>query len=293
MEASNAQPAPISPQPAPKPLQTAAEQLSHLDQEELARFLILIRDSYPKADMANLFLEQNCKEPTVNVAALANLRDVLSHFSTFLRNGLTIDKRKEQVTNATEHLRRAILEPYELTYRDNANHFRPLFQQYVEELLPAKDQHAFLTSAPTRHNVESRLYAINEYAKKGRLAKGNNDWIPDWEEGIAWYIKAFKEMNELVHEVEEHWYKFQQEKKEANRQRESAEAFRRIEEAEKRHAAEIINTKKEIAKSHKHTVRLHYFGIAAAFVLFLFGDYQFHLVTRFVEFVTRIWHAVF
>jgi hypothetical protein len=265
---------------------------SYLDEEELNRFLILIRDSYQKADLANLFLEQNCQEPTVNVAAIANLRDVLSHFATFLRNGLAPEKRKEQIINATEHLHRAILEPYELTYRDNVRHFRDLFQQYVEELLPEKDQHPFLSSAPTRHNIESRLGTLHEEAEKGRLAKGNNDCVPDWEAGILCYLRAFENLRVLTHEVEEHWYKFQEVKKVAELQEKLAEADRKIEDSERKHQQEISMAIHEIAKTHKHSTRLHYFAIAIAVILFIFTDYQFHVVDRIVALVSWLWHGI-
>jgi hypothetical protein len=245
----------------PEPTSHLDTPTSYLDKKELNRFLILIRDSYQMADLANLFLEHNCQEtPVVNVAALANLRDVLSHFATFLRPGQALEKRKEQLINATEHLRRAILEPYELTYRDNANHFRPLFQRYVEELLPEKDQHPFLLSAPTRHNVESRLNALHTEAEKGRLAKANNAWVPDWEAGIAHYMRAFEELKALVHEVEEHWYKFQQVKKSA--------------------------------KDYKHNVLLHYLGIAVTILVFVLGEYKFHFMDRLFGLVASLWHGL-
>jgi len=241
----------------PEPTSPFEAPTSYLNKDELDRFLVLIRDSYEKADLANLFLEKNCQDPpTVNVAALANLRDVLSHFATFLRHDQAIEKRNEQLINATEHLRRAILEPYELTYRDNVRRFRPLFQQYVEELLPEKDQYPFLFSAPTRQNVESRLNALHAEAEKGRLAKRNNAWVPDWEAGIACYIRAFEDLKVLVREVEEHLYKF------------------------------------KIAKTQKHGVRLHYLGIVVAILFFVLGEYQFHVVGRFFGLVVWLWHGL-
>jgi hypothetical protein len=259
-------------QPASPDAQDPLHPTTYLDYEELNRFLVLIRDSYQKADLANLFLEQNCKVPTVNITALANLRDVLSHFSTFLRVEIAAGKREDQLTNAAEHLRRAILEPYELTYCDNVQHFQRLFQSYVEELLPARDQYDFLSSAPTRHNVELRLSELHELAKRGRLAKGNNDLIKDWEAGIACYIKAFELLKELVHEIEEPLYKFRQVTKESDLQQRLEEAYQKIADADMKHQQEICKTREENAKAHKHSARLDYIGIAIALILFIFRE---------------------
>jgi hypothetical protein len=279
-------------QPALAGQKCASLPTSYLNEEELNRFLVLIRDSYEKADMANMYLEANCQDPTVNVASLANLRDVLSHFATFLRNGLATDRRKEQIINATEHLRRAILEPYELTYRDKVRHFRELFQRYVEELLPEKDQHPFLLSAPTRHNIESRLSALNAEAEKGRLAKGNNEWVPEWEAGIACYLRAFESLKELAREIEDHWYKFQEVTRAAELQRKLSEAYTKIEELEKKHDQASSKTIQEVATTRKHNTRLHYIAFFIAFILFILTDHQFHVVDHICKFAAGIWHGM-
>ncbi len=259
---------------------------SYLNEEDLNHFLVLIRDSYQKADMANLFLEQNSK--SVNVSALANLRDVLSHLATFLRIGLPPEKRNEQIINATEHLRRAILEPYELTYRDHLRHFEPLFQKYIEVLLPAREQHAFLASAPTRQNIESRLDALHKLAERGRLAKGNNDWVPEWEEGIGCYIDAFQRLKALVEEIEGYWFKFQQTLKE----NELVEAYKKIESAGLTSKEELNNALANLSRGHRHSIRLHYVAIIIALIVFVLTDYEFHIVSRFFEMLASCWHWV-
>jgi hypothetical protein len=253
--------------------QNVPDPLSYLERDELDRFLALIRDTYPKAPLAALFLEQRSQQPTVSVPAITNIRDVLSHFSTFLRFDLTPEKRKEQLTLAKEHLRRSIHEPYEIAFLDNINHFIPLFQRYNEELLTAKDQHPFLSSAPTRANVEARLKEIYSLADAGRIAKGYNELNSSWEEGTNRLIGALDKLVGLVQEIEEHFYKFQSVTREASLETRLAEASSKIEEA------------------HKHNIRWHRIAIVVAIVLFvlssIFGEYKFHIVYH----LTQLWNA--
>lgn len=249
-----------SAQPAPDPL-------AEVDLQDLKRFLLLIRESYPKADLATLFLEQNSPEPTVNVAAIANLRDVLSHFATFLRPSLPPDKRKEQLVNATEHLRRAILEPYEITYREHLKTFMPLHEQYIKELLPVRGEHSFLIGAPNRENIDSRLRAIHDLAAKGRLAKGNNDWLPDWEAGVGCYLQAFTQLKQLIAEVQDYYFKLKSHEK-------------------------IVETQDSVRATHKSSVKLHYAGIVVAFILYVLADNEFHFTANLKALLAASWRLV-
>jgi hypothetical protein len=80
--------------------------------ELICRFLSLVRDNYAKADKASYFLER--RAGVSNACAITNLRDVLSHLATLLDPTTPPDKRADQLSNGEEHLRRAIIEPYEM-----------------------------------------------------------------------------------------------------------------------------------------------------------------------------------
>jgi hypothetical protein len=138
--------------------------------------------------------------------------------------------------------------------------------------LPAKDQHPFLSSAPTRANIEARLKEILDMAAAGRIAKGNNDLNLSWEEGTVCLTQALEKLMELVRETEEYFYKFQSVTKEASLENKLAEASSKFE------------------KAHKHNIRWHRIEIVVAILLFFLsslGEYKFHIVNH----LTRVWNA--
>jgi len=84
-----------------------------VDATLIERFLVLFRDNYREVDLATLFLEQS--EGISNAQGFLNVRDAMSHFVTALSMETPKEKRTEQLATCEEHLRRAILEPYETT----------------------------------------------------------------------------------------------------------------------------------------------------------------------------------
>src|SRR5947209_18289498 len=103
------------------------------------RFLLLIRDNYKKADKATFFLEQ--RSGIVNIQGITNMRDVLSHLVTLLDPATPDGKWEEQLGNAEEHLRRAIIEPYEIALNELTVKFEELYDRYRQLVLPIKDNH--------------------------------------------------------------------------------------------------------------------------------------------------------
>src|SRR5258708_36659110 len=107
----------------------------HLTPEERGlfyRFLVLIRDNYKKADNAGYFLER--RAGIGNSCGVFNLRDVLSHLSTLLDPATPANRRPDQLANAEEHLRRAIVEPYEIGLAAITEKFSKTYEIYRETL---------------------------------------------------------------------------------------------------------------------------------------------------------------
>jgi hypothetical protein len=192
-------------QPSPQ------DPLAHLSLEErglLVRFLILIRDNYKKADKASYFLER--RAGVVNTCAMTNLRDVLSHLATFLDVATPAHKREAQLASAEEHLRRAILEPYEIGLATLTEKFTARYEEYRETLLPIKESVVGFASAPNRVRVDGRIEEINALALKGKLAKGRNVWDEEWEDGIAALADAYDRLFALHAEIEDWLFKHSQ-----------------------------------------------------------------------------------
>jgi hypothetical protein len=187
-----------------------ADPLNHLTAEDrslLFRFLGLIRDNYKKADKAAHFLER--KAGVTNTCGITNLRDVLSHFATLLDPSTPQEKRRDQIGNAEEHLRRAIIEPYEIGLASLTEKFKPTYDTYREKVLPLRNTEGF-RAAPDRAQVDGRLADIDESAEKGKSAKGKNLWDEEWEEGVSGLIDAFDRLADLHNEIEGWIFKHRQ-----------------------------------------------------------------------------------
>lgn len=178
-----------------------------VDKKLIEDFLTLIRDNYKKTDEATAFLEHRAR--VSNVHGITNVRDVLSHLTTLLDPNTPPDKKRDQLNNAEEHLRRAILEPYEVGFSKLIQDFILVYENYRQEVEPIIDQHVALNSAPNQQIVDSHLTEIYGLAKRGRHAKGKNLWTPEWENGVANFIDAFDKLAALKSELEGYCYKYQ------------------------------------------------------------------------------------
>ncbi len=185
--------------------------LAHLspdNHELLVRFLVLVRDNYKKADKASYFLER--RAGVVNTCSMTNLRDVLSHLATFLDPATPAHKREAQLASAEEHLRRAILEPYEIGLATLTEKFKLNYDTYRETLLPVKHSISGFDLAPNRVSVDSRLAEIDLLAMRGKQAKGRNIWDDEWEDGVAALAEAYDKLFALHAEIEDWLYKHNQ-----------------------------------------------------------------------------------
>lgn len=179
-----------------------------VSQSQLEEFLRLIRDGYPKADDASFFLE--VRAGISNVPNMANVRDTLSHLVTFLDPELDITRRADQISDAEEHLRRAIIEPYQVAVEDLFKRIDELYGKYKASLLPVREKHPALSGSPNEIQVDARLRHIKELLLLARKAKRRNRWDEEWENGVANYILAFDELETLHSELERYWHRFEQ-----------------------------------------------------------------------------------
>jgi hypothetical protein len=210
-------------------------------------FLLLIRENYSKADKAMFFLEQ--KSGILNLQAITNVRDVLSHLSTILKPELTEEQRRVQLGNAEEHLRRAIIEPYEIALSDLMTNFDKMYDEYKKLVLPMRDAHAALQHAPNVVSIEASLRQIGDLASKGRTGKGKNLWNREWEEGVTSFVDAFDRLTTLHVELEGYLFKAQQIEREGTQ------------------AVEIKSLRAELQKESRRSTLLHVGGYILAVIL--------------------------
>jgi hypothetical protein len=113
-------------------------------------------------------------------------------------------------TNAEEHLRRAIIEPYEIAISDLVVKFQKLYGKYKERLLPVQDAHATLGAAPNTVRIEAVLREVEVLTSRAKEAKVLNSCNDEWEQGVAGLLEAYEKLHNLYSEVESYWHRFQQ-----------------------------------------------------------------------------------
>lgn len=176
--------------------------IDQLDPEVLEVFLRLLRDKYRLADTANFHLEHRENVSGISIA-ITNQRDVTSHFITILRTpGLTKEKQLEQISNAEEHLRRAIIEPYEQLVNARVSILLENLILYKEKVLPRATEPGF-SSCPSLRQIENTVVAINKLRDSGRSRKSKNIWDADWEEGVKAFVEAYELARELCLKIDE------------------------------------------------------------------------------------------
>lgn len=240
------------PIPVRKPSETpTADLVCGVDPSLLERFLSLILNNYKRADKATFFLEQ--RKGIVNFQGITNVRDVLSHLVTFLDPNASTEKRLEQLSNAEEHLRRAINEPYEIALNRLTSQFDTLYDEYKRRVLPITDKHTTLTNAPNTTSIDARVREIRELTAMGRASKGANEWNTEWEAGVASFIEGFDKLEMLYTELQSHIFKVDQIEKEDERIKE-VEALR----------GQVTSLESEVKTEGGRSTKLHLGGYVFA-----------------------------
>lgn len=174
----------------------------------LIKFLKLFRDHYRKCEKATTFLEHRTDIP--NIASIANQRDAVSHFKSALQPNVSREVREQQYATAEEHFRRAIIEPYETALRKKIDLLIPVLRQYRELVLPVKERYDTLSEFPDGEQLDDTFREIAKLRDRARTAKGKNIWDEVWEQGVEDYVLGFDLAHELLNQLEEAVYRFQQ-----------------------------------------------------------------------------------
>jgi len=246
-----------------------------VNREMLERFLTLIHDYYDKVDKATFFLEM--RTGVINVSGITNVRGILSHLVVFLDPNTSDEKRREQLTNAEGHLRRAIEEPYEVAFDSLTVSFQRTYQQYKSEVLPAREKHAFLHSAPNLIMVDARLREIGDLGSTGRAAKDKELSDPAWEVCTAAFVEAFEKLFALKSEIEVYCNAYGTMKEDEVREENLRKQLR-----------EEIHD--DLARESKHSTLLHYIGIAIG-TLGILVAVLLVVFPKFADWVRMIFHV--
>lgn len=176
------------------------DNLSPENKDILKKIFYLIKDKYPDVERANILCEE--RSGSKSAQALNNIRDTISHLRTVFENW---DKPHEfkvkQLATIEEHLRRAIIEPYELASKKEIKLLHDNYTNYQNIVLPIIHK---LNPLPLDANaIELRINTINTLMQDGRKAKSTNDWTPQWEEGCKAFDRAYEQAKQLNHILKE------------------------------------------------------------------------------------------
>jgi hypothetical protein len=122
-----------------------------------------------------------------------------------LNPDFTLVQRAAQLTSAEEHLRRAIVEPYERAIYHRLVIFKPLYKKYKGKVLPNKRRYLRLENAPELTTIDTKLREIRRLMGIGRNSKGRSFSDPMWEEGLKNLIIAYDMLYKLNEEIEEYY----------------------------------------------------------------------------------------
>ena len=113
-------------------------------------------------------------------------------------------EKLDQLANAEEHLRRAVIESYERAVDLRSDRVLTLYDEYRERVLPVLETQSSLRGAPGAASLVESLRGINELRERGRAAKGLSQWDATWESGVENFITAFKRLKDLEATLEQH-----------------------------------------------------------------------------------------
>lgn len=174
------------------------DNLTPEDKDILSKVISLIT-KYPLLEKALIHCgEIGRVKPTV---ALNNIRDFLSHLHTLFSNWeeLTKDDKLNQLAPAEEHLRRAIIESYQLAAEQEEKTLMETYESYNSTVLPLARK---MNPVPlTNDETREKMATINDWMIQGRTAKSENRWTATWEKGIEHFTNATKIARKLNDEL--------------------------------------------------------------------------------------------
>lgn len=180
----------------------SVDTVAGVDRDLVEQVMGIFRDVYHLATQANVLLEFETGTSGINVA-ITNQRDAITHLVTLLRvadEGR--DAQVKQVANLEEHLRRAIIEPYELAIALARKRVKDSLPAYKKDVLESAIRKAIVPSPPTLDQITVRYEAIDKKRTSARLGKFENRHNETWLQAAETYIRTFEDTKKLAAELE-------------------------------------------------------------------------------------------
>ncbi|MBM3282732.1 hypothetical protein FJY90_00625 [Candidatus Gottesmanbacteria bacterium] len=170
--------------------------------EHREQAISLIKNYFPKVQEALYYLEG--RESKHSLAAYIDIRDVLSHFATLLREDIDTESARDNIANLCEHMRRAIAEPYQIAFENKLGKIDDQYNIYKYRLLKWErilflHKHHF----PIHETIKKNVINAKNLWIEGRRKKNSNMWDAKFEEAISHFIEAYDVLSDLEPKVQE------------------------------------------------------------------------------------------
>jgi hypothetical protein len=176
------------------------ERLEGVYKEHLARIMVVMREHYPRVLAANRFFEE---ETSIhNEVGANNLNDALSHLGTLIEraNEMTCEQQGHEVHDFEGHLRRSMMESYELIYRQRMGKVSRLWSEH-EALARSLQEEGKLRGVTDLDELERLRRKCRVLLDRGRAAKRGHNW-DEWKAGTDALSEACQVANQLATALE-------------------------------------------------------------------------------------------
>jgi hypothetical protein len=160
--------------------------------------LKMIHEKYPAFDKGTYFLAITSNKS--NDIGNYNIRDMVTHFHTAILPGKTTREREDQIVMAEEHLRRALVEPYELAALEIVDKLENIKEEYCLNLYIARKRDKELMELVSESEIEEKIAIIRGHLEKGREKKSSNLWNGEWEEAVEAFTAAV-EIGQIIYKT--------------------------------------------------------------------------------------------
>jgi hypothetical protein len=148
---------------------------------------------------ANMFFED--ETGIINEAGQSNLTEALSHIGTIFEGAerMSYSDQAHEIHEMEDHLRRSMMESYELVYRKHMGDVDKAWEHYDELVRPLLDDDK-VHGLPPVDKLEGLRRKCKRLVLDGRNCKRAHTWV-EWEKGTNSLVAACKAQAELLNEL--------------------------------------------------------------------------------------------
>ena len=117
----------------------------------IEKIVAMLQNKYPNFEYGTYYLAALGID---NDIGYHNVRDMLTHFHKALTAKLSLREREDQILHAEEHLRRALVEPFELGAREEFKRAQELYEKFRNLIKISKKKEKLFIKAPAEKKIK-------------------------------------------------------------------------------------------------------------------------------------------